>query len=766
MEMVGSVDAKALLEASKQGFIYADQLHSEQRPALVLFDVGRSTSYKPGRVNSETRSAAKTIDLARFDRIALYTTNAALVAISNYVMSGKKNSKIFRTKAQAVQWLLHGDRPKESSNFLNRLLATVILWVVAVGVLASWRSGLASDALASSKTMSPSVAVTFLLLGLTPLFLRRGKKGADRRLLASLIAGCSALFSLIVLLCLLLQTRTQFSSQLYNVWLNLSQYPDLQNSHTAIGLLLCSLLVVLALRDRPWPWQQHGFHIVAAWLLSGSLLSVLARVYGVPQLILFPLSTSIAFLVLTYGLHMVMKPVPVMQRLGKTLEIYWQALAVFFVVVVLSGVVWQSVNTILKEANLSVPPAAITVGLILLGIIALLVLNQVSLRHRLLQLASRMNEDLEIERNAAVAVQQKDEAILGSIVDAVFAIDVKGKITLFNETIAHMTGHSMADAMGQHYQQVVPFVTGEDPKPFYGFVERVMAGRARVEHAEINMLTKTGPILAGATASAITVDRHVTGAIVVVRDITHEKEVDRMKTEFISLASHQLRTPLSAIKWFSELLLGGDAGKLKPDQAEFTRNIADSAERMIELVNSLLNISRMESGRIMVDPVPTDLKELVGGIVTDLKAKTEERKQTLIVSVHQGLPAIKLDPRLIGQVYLNLLTNAIKYSPKGGEITVFISRKDDNIISQVSDNGYGIPKAQQDHVFQKFFRAENITKIETDGTGLGLYLIKSIIESSGGEIWFKSEEGKGTSFWFSIPMSGMKARKGEVTLDG
>lgn len=384
---------------------------------------------------------------------------------------------------------------------------------------------------------------------------------------------------------------------------------------------------------------------------------------------------------------------------------------------------------------------------------------------------NRMAHRLRESYGRLALEQQRDEAILKGMGEGLIAIDDQQRIVVINKVAANLLelgeeSTIIQKSITEAYQlyhvgakkdtkihsdmrpSVVALRTGEQVEDVYGFVSS--SGIKR----QINI-----------AASPFMVDGKVVGVVTILRDVTKEKEIDRMKTEFISLASHQLRTPLSAIKWFVEMLINGDAGKLKPDQLDFAKNISDSTERMIALVNSLLNISRIESGRIMIVPQPTDLRELVGGIINDLKAKTEERQQTLIISVHEGLPKIDLDPRLISQVYLNLLTNAVKYTQKGGEISVFISKKDDMIISQVTDNGYGIPAEQQGRLFEKFFRASNAVKVETDGTGLGLYLIKAIVESSGGKIWFESEVGKGSTFWFSIPLSGMQAKEGEVTLD-
>lgn len=395
----------------------------------------------------------------------------------------------------------------------------------------------------------------------------------------------------------------------------------------------------------------------------------------------------------------------------------------------------------------------------------------VNSRDEIGQLALSFNQMAERLRDSYTRLaleRQRDDILLESMSDGLLAIDERGNIVLVNSKAAELLEIQVRSTlMGKPVdEELIVYTKDDKPLPDDYHPARMALETGAPINDIFTYHQKGGQkIIISVTMSPVVVEGKASGVIMVIRDVTREMQVDRMKTEFISLASHQLRTPLSAIKWFSEMLVNGDAGELNPEQADFAKNVSDSTERMIQLVNSLLNISRIESGRIIVDPKPTDLQELITGIVNDLKGKTEERKQTLIVSVHDGLPKVNLDPRLISQVYMNLLTNAIKYTPKGGEISVFVSRKDDMLVSQVTDNGYGIPKSQHGKVFQKFFRAENVAKVETDGTGLGLYLIKAIVESSGGKIWFESEEGKGTTFWFSLPMSGMKAKEGEVTLD-
>lgn len=358
---------------------------------------------------------------------------------------------------------------------------------------------------------------------------------------------------------------------------------------------------------------------------------------------------------------------------------------------------------------------------------------------------------------------QKFKLAVENASDHIVITDKDGTILFANPAVNKITGFSNEEIIGQKVGSKENW-GGLMKKEVYEELWKTIKVDKKTFTADITNKRKNGEkyIASASIAPVLDANDEVLFFVGIERDITKAKEVDRMKTEFISLASHQLRTPLSAMRWFSEMLLAGDAGELNSEQKDFVNNIYESNQRMIGLVNSLLNISRIESGRIIVDPEPTNLLDLVKSILSELEIRVKEKNINVLTSMNEGIGEINIDPKLIGEVYKNLLTNAIKYSPEGSEITIFISEKDGDVISQVSDTGYGIPKGEQHKMFQKFFRAENAVAHETDGNGLGMYLVKAIVESSGGKIWFESEEGEGTSFWFSLPKAGVESKEGEV----
>ncbi|MBI4250717.1 GAF domain-containing sensor histidine kinase [Candidatus Uhrbacteria bacterium] len=241
------------------------------------------------------------------------------------------------------------------------------------------------------------------------------------------------------------------------------------------------------------------------------------------------------------------------------------------------------------------------------------------------------------------------------------------------------------------------------------------------------------------------------------------QKVDKMKSEFISIASHQLRTPLTATKWALEFLAKGKKGKLTKQEAETIHDLRTSNDRLIKLVNELLNVSRLEESRVRIDPKSTDVTELLKGLVHEFMPIAEKMKQK-IVEQYDHLPLINLDEGLITKSLHNFISNGIKYNKEGGTFIITAKKRGKEALLTFQDHGIGIPKAEQPNIFKKFYRATNASASHTEGTGLGMYIAKSAIELSGGSVRFESVEGKGTTFYVSLPLSGSPAREGEKSL--
>ena len=229
------------------------------------------------------------------------------------------------------------------------------------------------------------------------------------------------------------------------------------------------------------------------------------------------------------------------------------------------------------------------------------------------------------------------------------------------------------------------------------------------------------------------------------------RELDMAKDEFISMASHQLRTPLTAIKGFLSMLLDGDAGEIKIGQYDFIHEAYSGANRMVGLINDLLNVSRMETGRFFIEPEMINVEEAVKEEVHQLSTQASEKGIDLSITKKGKIPLVWADETKLRQVIMNFIDNALHYTQKG-KVTVYMGVEKNHFVFKVIDSGIGIPEYQQKELFQKFFRADNARHFRPDGTGLGLYLAKKVVEDHNGEVLFDSIEGKGSTFGFRFPL--------------
>lgn len=372
------------------------------------------------------------------------------------------------------------------------------------------------------------------------------------------------------------------------------------------------------------------------------------------------------------------------------------------------------------------------------------------------------DKPLNIPKRTPIEQQAESEALFMSIGDGAISTDEFGRITRVNPAAQQLLGYKEDELVGTWFPKKITAVTFDDTP--VNLIDRpitkaFLTGKPISD--KLYYRRKNGQkIPVAINVSPILVKGKPLGAIEVFRDITLEQEVDRMKSEFISLASHQLRTPLSAIKTYTHMLHDGYMGELNEAQKNSLNTVIGASNRMNELISTLLNITRMESGTIAVTPKTARLDQLAEEVVKELAlmASSKAIKLSVTVTPKTGI-TVTTDQLILKEVLTNLVSNAIKYTPEKGKVSVRLRLQKDNAIVTVKDSGWGIPKFSQDQIFSKFFRAHNIVKRETTGTGLGLYLVKGLIDALGGTIWFKSKEGEGTSFFISLPLQPVKPPK-------
>jgi len=350
---------------------------------------------------------------------------------------------------------------------------------------------------------------------------------------------------------------------------------------------------------------------------------------------------------------------------------------------------------------------------------------------------------------------RREKAMLASMGEGIAVTDNDDKITYLNPAGGQILHLAPEEVLGRRWMEVAG-----NPTDLKGAAipekDRGSKHALKGEKAFTVTYRYTRPdgtdFVSIATASPIMHDGRQIGVITVFQDITTQIELERERAELLSIASHQMRTPLTVIRWIAEMLLRGDVGRISRDQKKQVANLLETADKLGSLVNDMLNVSRLESGKLIASPVPTDLAALLRKSAEGVAPLAGEKKQKLDVKVPKRLPKLTIDGKLIAEATTNLLSNAIKYTPEGGRVELSAELRPREVLVRVSDNGIGIPPAQQADVFRKFFRAENAVQSGVEGTGLGLYVVKQIVELSGGELRFESVTGKGTTFSFTLPL--------------
>jgi PAS domain S-box-containing protein len=356
----------------------------------------------------------------------------------------------------------------------------------------------------------------------------------------------------------------------------------------------------------------------------------------------------------------------------------------------------------------------------------------------------------------------RSQAILEAVADGVVVTGPENRITFLNSSATAILGlestkliNQSLDAFGGIFGRAAGTWMqtindwSNDPASY-------QAGESYAEQLELDdgriALVHLAPVI---------LQNDFLGTVSIFRDITHEVEVDRLKSEFVATVSHELRTPMTSIRGYVDILLMGAAGALNENQTHFLGIVKNNTERLNILVNDLLDISRIEAGRVVLSPQPLDLRDVAEDVLADMLRRSQEENKPMAFSLDaaKDLPRIRGDAERVRQILGNLVDNAYHYTPENGRIIVHLHTENGGEVQvDIQDSGVGISKEDQARIFDRFYRGEDPLVLATPGTGLGLAIVRQLIEMHEGRIWLKSEgEGKGSTFSFTLPVE----KKGE-----
>jgi len=360
---------------------------------------------------------------------------------------------------------------------------------------------------------------------------------------------------------------------------------------------------------------------------------------------------------------------------------------------------------------------------------------------------------LQAEKQTAESAWVRNQALFNSIGEGLIVIDERGLVANANPAAAAMLGYSADEMSGQWFPRVVQATdaTGQKLDAFDRPAIRALL-KGGVVTEQIYYRRKDGSMFpAAVTVSPVVMADKPIGAIEVLRDLTREHELERTKEEFVSLASHQLRTPATGVKAYISMLLDGYAGKLSHRQQQFLQKVYDTNERQLQIVGDMLSVARMDAGRMVPDLAETDLTALITAIVDEQRPTLGRRRQQLEIKVPSAPLAALVDPKLIHMAVENIVSNASKYTPERGTVAVELGATAQHAVLTVSDNGVGIADVDLPKLFQRFSRIDNPLSARRGGSGLGLYLAQAIVLLHQGRIRVHSRVGVGTTFTIELP---------------